>query len=305
MSKKYEICLEWPQFEEYFLEDYTLKTVKKYKECYNECYELPGQVCINYWYGDYEDGKSNIFWTFSGHEERIHNLKYTSSSCFAMYWSSLTDDIEEDDEENEKDKETCTARCENPGTVTITDQNGKECLVCKDCHDCFKKIEGYMAEQKAFEAEEETCVKCKETKTEDWYYNTTDVKNAPVCEDCRDKDEAEEAEEEENDGFICEGCKETKEPDGLEVSCDECGKDHGCSECNGTWTVRERHFCTDCNTDHGCEMFCCEECGNDGLENDDTCYAMDGTFCNEGCLQNYIDLMREEAEKKVNLTVGA
>ena len=108
-----------------------------------------------------------------------------------------------------------------------------------------------------------------------------------------------------SEGFVCDGCKETKEPDGHEVSCNECGKDHGCSECNGTWTVRERHFCQDCNTGHGCEMFCCDECGKESEENDDTTYAMDGTFCNEGCLQNYIDLQREEAEKKVNLTVGA
>ena len=94
--------------------------------------------------------------------------------------------------------DTCVAGCGDRGTVTVTDQNDKECLVCRDCRDYFKKIEGYMAEQKAFEAEEETCVKCKETKTEDWYYNTTDVKNAPVCEDCRDKDEAEEAEKKVN-----------------------------------------------------------------------------------------------------------
>ena len=53
------------------------------------------------------------------------------------------------------------------------------------------------------------------------------------------------------------------------------------------------------------EGFVCDECGKESEENDDTTYAMDGTFCNEGCLQNYIDLQREEAEKKVNLTVGA
>ena len=216
MSKKYEICLEWPEFEEYFLEDYTLKTVKKYKECYNECYELPGKVCINYWYGDYKNGKSNIFWTFSDHEEKIHNLSYNGSSPFAMFWVSATDGNEEDEDDEEE----------------------------------------------------------------------ADLKNDSEC-------------------FVCEGCNETKEPDGHEVSCDECGKDHGCSECNGTWAVRERHFCEDCNTEHGCEMFCCDECGKEGLENDDTTYAMDGTFCNEGCLQNYIDLQREETEKKVNLTIAA
>jgi hypothetical protein len=53
-----------------------------------------------------------------------------------------------------------------------------------------------------------------------------------------------------------------------------------------------------CSAGHGCEMFCCDECGKKSEENDDTCYAMDGTFCNEGCLQNYIDLLREENPKK-------
>lgn len=32
--------------------------------------------------------------------------------------------------------------------------------------------------------EEATCVVCSETKTEDWAWNTTPVKNAPVCSDC-------------------------------------------------------------------------------------------------------------------------
>lgn len=34
--------------------------------------------------------------------------------------------------------------------------------------------------------EEATCVVCSETKTEDWAWNTTPVKNAPVCGDCLD-----------------------------------------------------------------------------------------------------------------------
>lgn len=32
--------------------------------------------------------------------------------------------------------------------------------------------------------EEATCVECGETKTESWAWNTTPVKNAPVCGDC-------------------------------------------------------------------------------------------------------------------------
>ena len=110
------------------------------------------------------------------------------------------------------------------------------------------------------------------------------------------------------EGFVCEGCKETKEPDGLEVSCTQCSKNHGCSECNGSWTVRSRHFCDDCDTGYGYDMFCCNQCGYEGEENDDTTYAMDGTFCNDKCLQHYCEENKEEAEeteKKVNLTIGA
>ena len=157
MSKKYDICLEWPQFEEYFLEDYTLKTVKKYKECYNECYELPGQVCINYWYGDYENGKSNIFWTFSGHEEKIHNLKYTSSSCFAMYWSSLTDDIEEDEEAEYVD-EPCSG-----------DEDDYDYHECTD-HKCRYKGHWHKKSTKKDEDDEEHCPYCHDKKEVDCPY---------------------------------------------------------------------------------------------------------------------------------------
>jgi hypothetical protein len=37
------------------------------------------------------------------------------------------------------------------------------------------------------EAEEATCTVCYETKTECWAWNTTPVKNAPVCDDCLSK----------------------------------------------------------------------------------------------------------------------
>ena len=36
---------------------------------------------------------------------------------------------------------------------------------------------------------EETCVSCGETKTDYWYYNTTPIKNAPVCTDCREAED--------------------------------------------------------------------------------------------------------------------
>jgi hypothetical protein len=39
------------------------------------------------------------------------------------------------------------------------------------------------------EEEEETCVSCEETKTDEFYYNLTPKKNAPVCTACRDREE--------------------------------------------------------------------------------------------------------------------
>jgi len=44
-------------------------------------------------------------------------------------------------------------------------------------------------EEEEEEEEEETCYSCEETKTDNWYYNLTPVKNAPVCTACRDREE--------------------------------------------------------------------------------------------------------------------
>ena len=97
---------------------------------------------------------------------------------------------------------------------------------------------------------------------------------------------------ERSDMFICEGCDEKCVPDGLEVSCDACDKKHGCSECNGGWDVRERHFCKDCNTGHGYDMFCCHQCGYDGEEEKFRETEIDNeifTFCSLDCHKKYIE----------------
>jgi len=93
-NKTIDFCLEWEQFEEYFLEDYNLKTINKYKELYAD--DL-SNVYIDYWYGDSKNGKIQLFWTFSDHEEKIHNLSYNRSSPFARFLASA---IEEDEEEH-------------------------------------------------------------------------------------------------------------------------------------------------------------------------------------------------------------
>ena len=50
--------------------------------------------------------------------------------------------------------------------------------------DCFCNISDHEDDDEC----EETCVKCNETKIESWYYNTTPIKNAPVCQDCLDNE---------------------------------------------------------------------------------------------------------------------
>ena len=91
--------------------------------------------------------------------------------------------------------------------------------------------------------------------------------------------------------FICDGCKEIKEPDGLEVCCLKCSRIHGCSECNGQWTVRVRNFCDDCDCGFGYDMFCCHECGYEGDEKEFLEIDIDGeslTFCNDKCYKEYV-----------------
>jgi len=52
----------------------------------------------------------------------------------------------------------------------------------------WDEIEEYIQhELDVLDIRTETCVKCNETKTasyDEWYYNTTPVKNAPVCDMC-------------------------------------------------------------------------------------------------------------------------
>jgi hypothetical protein len=70
--------------------------------------------------------------------------------------TSFSDELQElfdEDKETEDDEcdcgdcercladDTCAGRCGDRGIITITDQNGKECLSCKDCISWFKQQE--------------------------------------------------------------------------------------------------------------------------------------------------------------------
>ena len=112
--------------------------------------------------------------SFLNEEEYNWELHSHLRGVFEEYEENLTKKTEEDEE-----AEYICCVCSN---IHIPEKEINFTLGGLICDECYNKPD----EQEA----EETCVKCKETKTEDWYYNTTDVKNAPVCEDCRDKDDA-------------------------------------------------------------------------------------------------------------------
>ena len=118
--------------------------------------------------------------SFLNEEEYEWELHTHMRGVFEEYEENLTKKTEEDEEEEEEEEtdEQMKARgaMDSDGFVV--------------CEHCGKGGGAHSSEDCPDLMREETCVKCKETKTEDWYYNTTDVKNAPVCEDCRDKDDA-------------------------------------------------------------------------------------------------------------------
>ena len=90
--------------------------------------------------------------------------------------------------------------------------------------------------------------------------------------------------------IVCEGCKEIKESDGLEVSCDSCAKKHGCSECNGQWSVRSRHFCIECDENEGYDMYCCDQCGYEGNCEENLLIINGGIayhFCDTKCYNEF------------------
>lgn len=83
----------------------------------------------------------------SGDEDDYDYHECTDHKCrYKGHWHKKSTKKDED-EEDECDcgdcerclaDDTCGARCGDKGTINVTDQNGKECLVCKDCCDWFK-----------------------------------------------------------------------------------------------------------------------------------------------------------------------
>ena len=93
--------LPYIEFSEYFLEDYTLKQIRKWEEQYATDKELDDyvgkSVGINYSYGDSKNGKCVINWSFALDENnKMRTISYTGSSCFAFWWCGFTDDLEDE-----------------------------------------------------------------------------------------------------------------------------------------------------------------------------------------------------------------
>jgi len=99
--------------------------------------------------------------------------------------------LDDDDEDEEKKCSDC-GKFNKEGSYSEDDEECKN-WICEDCYGLYCGCHGKKGcEEDEEEEEEETCASCGETKTDIWYYNTTPVKNAPVCTDCRnERDELE------------------------------------------------------------------------------------------------------------------
>ena len=127
----YCINLCYVQFQENFCEDMMTAPFDKYAED-------NGTICLEYKYGDYKNGKSEIIWRVLD-TEKWYSIRYGGSSPFAMWWCSVSDEVEEgDDEESDNDSHSSGSsahlcyECDREGR----DSSCKECngLFCKNCY---------------------------------------------------------------------------------------------------------------------------------------------------------------------------
>ena len=87
----YIIRLPYVEFQRYFCEDMMTAGFYKYVED-------DDSIPLEYKYGDYKYGKSEIVWRIVD-TEKWHSTRYGGSSIFAMWWCSVSDEVEESDEE--------------------------------------------------------------------------------------------------------------------------------------------------------------------------------------------------------------
>lgn len=87
------ITLPYTEFKEYLCEEIITGQFNRYVDD-DDCIE------IEYKYGDY-NGKSQILFRVPG-MDKTFSVRYGGSSCFAMWWCGITDDIEDDEDDEDE-----------------------------------------------------------------------------------------------------------------------------------------------------------------------------------------------------------
>ena len=88
----YTISIPFSEFRDNFCEDMTVKKAKLFDDFVDDY----GDIEIRYWYGDCKNGLSTICWSVSKGRTENYIVKYGGSSPFAMWWSGVSDDVEEE-----------------------------------------------------------------------------------------------------------------------------------------------------------------------------------------------------------------
>lgn len=65
-----------------------------FHECFDK-YVEDDLIEIEYKYGNYVNGKSEITWRLSCKEGKVRKVRYGGSSRFALWWCGLTDELED------------------------------------------------------------------------------------------------------------------------------------------------------------------------------------------------------------------
>jgi hypothetical protein len=122
----YTISIPYNDFREYMVETdesgpwgdaYFHETFDKHLE--ND------EIRIEYKYGDYENGKSEIKWRVID-TEKVYRVRYGGSSVFAMWWCGLTDEEEEEED---------FGKCIDCSVKLSGDDCGDRCADCLEQED--------------------------------------------------------------------------------------------------------------------------------------------------------------------------
>jgi len=97
--KKMIVSIPYDEFREYLVEnDESGPWGNDYFHSVFDEDVVDGCIEIEYKYGNYKNGKSEIKWKVLG-SMKVYSARYSGSSRFAMWWCGLTDGLEDEEEE--------------------------------------------------------------------------------------------------------------------------------------------------------------------------------------------------------------